>query len=138
MNADPADPGKEPSKKGGLARREIRTCATCGTKFSVTSDSGMCPVCVLLGSFGQESASADSLIAASESEGGSAETEHLSIVLGLAKTLDESTSGAGISSPGAFVGTLEFASPEPDGGLVFAYFIVVPRRRGVARRVRAA
>jgi hypothetical protein len=40
----------------------------------------MCPVCLLLGSFGEESASADSLIAASGSEGGSAETEHLSIV----------------------------------------------------------
>ena len=80
MNAAPADPGKQPSKEGGLARREIRTCATCGTKFSVTSDSGMCPVCLLLGSFGEESASADSLIAASGSEGGSAETEHLSIV----------------------------------------------------------
>jgi serine/threonine protein kinase len=32
------------------------------------------------------------------------------IDLGLAKTLDESTSEAGISSPGAFVGTPEFAS----------------------------
>ena len=80
MNADPQDPGKQPSKEGELARREIRTCATCGTKFSVTSDSGMCPVCLLLGSFGEESASADSLIAASGSEGRSAETEHLSIV----------------------------------------------------------
>jgi serine/threonine protein kinase len=34
------------------------------------------------------------------------------IDLGLAKTLDESASEAGISSPGAFVGTPEFASPE--------------------------
>ena len=34
------------------------------------------------------------------------------IDLGLAKTLDESASAAGISSPGAFVGTPEFASPE--------------------------
>src|SRR5262249_44197538 len=33
------------------------------------------------------------------------------IDLGLAKTLDESASEAGISSPGAFVGTPEFASP---------------------------
>jgi hypothetical protein len=32
--------------------------------------------------------------------------------LGLAKTLDESASEAGISSPGAFAGTPEFASPE--------------------------
>jgi serine/threonine protein kinase/tetratricopeptide (TPR) repeat protein len=38
------------------------------------------------------------------------------IDLGLAKTLDESASEAGISSPGAFVGTPEFASPEQFGG----------------------
>src|SRR5262249_49162625 len=34
------------------------------------------------------------------------------IDLGLAKTLDERASEVGISSPGAFVGTPEFASPE--------------------------
>jgi serine/threonine protein kinase len=39
------------------------------------------------------------------------------IDLGLAKTLDESASEAGISSPGAFVGTPEFASPEQFGGV---------------------
>jgi serine/threonine protein kinase len=38
------------------------------------------------------------------------------IDLGLAKTLDESASEAGISSPGAFVGTPEFASPEQFAG----------------------
>src|SRR5208282_4019550 len=37
------------------------------------------------------------------------------IDLGLAKALDESASEAGISSPGAFVGTPEFASPEQFG-----------------------
>jgi serine/threonine protein kinase len=37
------------------------------------------------------------------------------IDLGLAKTLDESAFEAGISSPGAFVGTPEFASPEQFG-----------------------
>src|SRR5580692_10116431 len=39
------------------------------------------------------------------------------IDLGLAKTLDESASEAGLSSPGAFVGTPEFASPEQFAGL---------------------
>src|SRR5258707_12406194 len=39
------------------------------------------------------------------------------IDLGLAKTLDESSSEAGISSPGAFVGTPEFASPEQFAGV---------------------
>jgi serine/threonine protein kinase len=39
------------------------------------------------------------------------------IDLGLAKALDESASEAGISSPGAFVGTPEFASPEQFAGV---------------------
>src|SRR6516162_9418890 len=39
------------------------------------------------------------------------------IDLGLAKTLDESASEAGISSPGTFVGTPEFASPEQFAGV---------------------
>ena len=39
------------------------------------------------------------------------------IDLGLAKTLDESASEAGISTPGAFVGTPEFATPEQFGGV---------------------
>src|SRR5215469_2238177 len=39
------------------------------------------------------------------------------IDLGLAKTLVESASEAGISSPGAFVGTPEFASPEQFAGV---------------------
>jgi serine/threonine protein kinase len=39
------------------------------------------------------------------------------IDLGLAKTLDETASEAGISSPGAFAGTPEFASPEQFAGI---------------------
>ena len=39
------------------------------------------------------------------------------IDLGLAKTLDESASEPGISSPGAFAGTPEFASPEQFAGV---------------------
>jgi serine/threonine protein kinase len=39
------------------------------------------------------------------------------IDLGLAKTLDESVSEAGISLPGAFAGTPEFASPEQFAGV---------------------
>ena len=39
------------------------------------------------------------------------------IDLGLAKTVDESASEAGISLPGAFAGTPEFASPEQFGGV---------------------
>jgi predicted ATPase len=39
------------------------------------------------------------------------------IDLGLAKTVDQSASETGISSPGAFAGTPEFASPEQFGGV---------------------
>jgi eukaryotic-like serine/threonine-protein kinase len=39
------------------------------------------------------------------------------IDLGLAKTVDESASEAGISSPGVFAGTPEFASPEQFAGV---------------------
>jgi serine/threonine protein kinase len=39
------------------------------------------------------------------------------IDLGLAKTVDESASEAGISTPGAFAGTPEFASPEQFAGV---------------------
>ena len=39
------------------------------------------------------------------------------IDLGLAKAVDESASEAGISSPGAFAGTPEFASPEQFAGI---------------------
>src|SRR6266446_1833588 len=39
---DPQDgPGMD------IGQRELRTCAACGAKFSVTCDSGFCPVCVL-------------------------------------------------------------------------------------------
>ena len=48
-------------------------------------------------------------------EGGSVTAKIID--LGLAKTLDESASDAGISSPGAFVGTPEFASPEQFAGV---------------------
>jgi hypothetical protein len=46
---------EEPDKEEGSAHREPRTCPTCGTKF-VASDSEFCPVCILRGAFGAESA----------------------------------------------------------------------------------
>jgi serine/threonine protein kinase len=48
-------------------------------------------------------------------EGGSVTAKIID--LGLAKTVDESASEAGISSPGAFIGTPEFASPEQFAGV---------------------
>ncbi|HEU5239924.1 MAG TPA: hypothetical protein VFU37_22515, partial [Pyrinomonadaceae bacterium] len=40
---------KDPQDRPGvdMGQREFRTCVACGTKFSVFSDSGFCPVCVL-------------------------------------------------------------------------------------------
>ena len=40
---------KDPQDRPGveIGQREFCTCAACGTKFSVISDSGFCPVCVL-------------------------------------------------------------------------------------------
>jgi serine/threonine protein kinase len=48
-------------------------------------------------------------------EGGSVTAKIID--LGLAKTVDESASEVGISSPGAFAGTPEFASPEQFAGV---------------------
>src|SRR5262249_38628088 len=48
-------------------------------------------------------------------EGGSVTAKIID--LGLAKALDESASEAGISLPGVFVGTPEFASPEQFAGI---------------------
>ena len=48
-------------------------------------------------------------------EGGSVTAKIID--LGLAKTVDESASEAGISSPGTFAGTPEFASPEQFAGV---------------------
>ena len=51
LNVDP-DPGKEPNKKEGLGRREIRSCPTCGTELSGAMQ--FCPVCILRQALGQE------------------------------------------------------------------------------------
>ena len=63
----------------GSVQREPRTCPVCGTKFFATADSEFCPVCVLRGATGGESAttgepgSVSGLAAASaaETDGGS-------------------------------------------------------------------
>jgi serine/threonine protein kinase/tetratricopeptide (TPR) repeat protein len=79
VKAETADPDE--GKAAGLAQREIRTCPACGTKFSATGDSGLCPVCVLLGAAGGgDSAQAEAPNAGGGKEGSSAETEPGSIV----------------------------------------------------------
>jgi hypothetical protein len=47
---------EEPGKKAGSVQQEARTCPVCGTKFFAATDSGFCPVCMLRGAFGAESA----------------------------------------------------------------------------------
>jgi len=74
VNTESVDP--EEGEAGGVAQWEIRTCPICGTKFSATGDSGLCPVCVLLGAARDESAVSDSVAA---SEHRSEETESRSI-----------------------------------------------------------
>ncbi|HXL26829.1 MAG TPA: hypothetical protein VN952_09100, partial [Chthoniobacterales bacterium] len=45
MKEESEDPQDGPGMD--IGQRELRTCAACGAKFSVTCDSGFCPVCVL-------------------------------------------------------------------------------------------
>ena len=40
----------------GSVQREPRTCPVCGTKFFATADKEFCPVCILHGAFGAQSA----------------------------------------------------------------------------------
>jgi hypothetical protein len=47
---------EEPGKEVGSVQQEARTCPVCGTKFLATADSGFCPVCILRGATGGESA----------------------------------------------------------------------------------
>ena len=46
------EPGKEP----GSVQQEARSCPVCGTKFFASTDSDFCPVCILRGATGGESA----------------------------------------------------------------------------------
>ena len=57
MKADSGKPAEEPGTKPGSVQQEERTCPVCGTKFYATAESGFCPVCILRGAFGGESAS---------------------------------------------------------------------------------
>ena len=56
MKPDPGEPTEQPGLELGSTHREARTCPVCGTKFYATADSGFCPVCILRGATGQESA----------------------------------------------------------------------------------
>jgi hypothetical protein len=57
VKADSGKPAEEPGTKPGSVQQEERSCPVCGTKFYATAESGFCPVCILRGAFGGESAS---------------------------------------------------------------------------------
>ena len=78
MKAKSKDPGE--AKAARLVPREIRTCPTCGTKFSATSGRELCPVCVLLRAASGESALTETLNPSAGAKRSSAETEPGSIV----------------------------------------------------------
>ena len=43
-------------KEVGSVEQQPRTCVVCGTKFFGNAESGFCPVCILRGAIGGESA----------------------------------------------------------------------------------
>ena len=47
---------EEPGKELESGHQEARTCPVCGTKYFATADREFCPVCVLRGATGGESA----------------------------------------------------------------------------------
>ena len=57
MKPESAGSAEEPAKEPGSVQQEARSCPVCGTKFYATAESGFCPVCILRGAFGGESAS---------------------------------------------------------------------------------
>ena len=76
MRTNSRDSGEE-FARAEFAQREIWTCPICGTKFTATSASALCPVCMLRGAASGGSTSAE--VPASASGHSSAETEPLSI-----------------------------------------------------------
>ena len=62
-------------ESGGSVQREPRTCTVCGTKFFATAGSDFCPVCILRGATGEESATTGEPISVSGSADSSRETE---------------------------------------------------------------
>jgi serine/threonine protein kinase len=91
MKAGSREPEQDPGIERESVQREARTCPVCGTKYFATADMEFCPVCVLRGATGGESAatgepgSVSELAAASskEADGGSQgrRFEHYEVML---------------------------------------------------------
>ena len=58
---------KKSGKDPGSVQQETRTCPVCGTKFFATAEGGFCPVCILRGATGGESAATGQLSSVSGS-----------------------------------------------------------------------
>jgi serine/threonine protein kinase len=56
MKAKSGGSADEPGKEPRLMQQEARTCPLCGTKYFAAADGGFCPVCILHGAAGGESA----------------------------------------------------------------------------------
>jgi hypothetical protein len=70
-NAMKTGPGGSVDETGNVPvvlEREIRTCPTCSTKFTVTSTTGLCPVCILRGAAGEDAGLTETLGPVSRSE----------------------------------------------------------------------
>jgi tRNA A-37 threonylcarbamoyl transferase component Bud32 len=80
VNAGPRDPPDVFNEAPQPARREIRTCPTCGVKFTATSDGGLCPVCILREAARGESSSDEGQDPLSAAEQSSKEKEATPIV----------------------------------------------------------
>ena len=73
--ARPESPDPAEARTPGFIQREIRTCAACGAKFSLTNENGFCPVCALLEAAGPDASLTEALDPVSASERGSVERE---------------------------------------------------------------
>ena len=51
--------GEERNTAPGSVQQDVCICPTCGTKFSTTAARGFCPVCILRGAVGGESAATE-------------------------------------------------------------------------------
>jgi serine/threonine protein kinase/predicted ATPase len=60
------NPVNKPGAQRGKVEQEARTCPVCGTKLFGTADRAFCPVCILRGAFGAESAATGGSGAVSE------------------------------------------------------------------------
>ena len=56
MKAESTGPVEEPGKELASVEQEARTCPVCGTEFFASADREFCPVCLLRGATGGESA----------------------------------------------------------------------------------